>query len=250
MNRERAVDVGCGSGQSTFVLQPHFKEIIGIDVSSTQIEEAKKLLNHDSTITFKVGPGESLPFLDRSCDLVTCCQTIHWLDIPKFYSEVDRILKPGGILAVFGYHFTGPSPNVPNHKEIEKLRKELYEITQPFWDSKRALVDQGYTTIPQIPYSNSFRDESHYTDVEGTLDDFIGYITTWSGFRAFQNVQGNLEAGQLLQTFRDKCLDLLLKSADSEVEVHREDLLLSTPKVALRTNYFLLVGQKPDHPEK
>eukprot|EP00094_Tigriopus_californicus_P004082 TCALIF_03933-PA protein Name:"Similar to DDB_G0268948 Putative methyltransferase DDB_G0268948 (Dictyostelium discoideum)" AED:0.07 eAED:0.07 QI:0/0.5/0.44/0.66/0.75/0.66/9/2714/238 len=157
MNRERAVDVGCGSGQSTFVLQPHFKEIIGIDVSSTQIEEAKKLLNHDSTITFKVGPGESLPFLDRSCDLVTCCQTIHWLDIPKFYSEVDRILKPGGILAVFGYHFTGPSPNVPNHKEIEKLRKELYEITQPFWDSKRALVDQGYTTIPQIPYSNSFR---------------------------------------------------------------------------------------------
>lgn len=243
-NRERAIDIGCGSGQSTFVLQSHFKEIVGIDVSSTQIDEAKKLLGQDSTIIFKVGPAESLPFQDTCIDLVTCCQTIHWLDIPKFYLEVDRVLKPGGILAVYGYHFTGPSPNVPSYKAIEQLKKELYETTQPFWDSKRVLVDQGYTTIPQIPYPNFYRDESHYSDVEGTLEDLIGYISTWSGFRKFKKVKGDLEAAHLLQTFRDKCLDLLLKSADSQVN---QDSSSITPKLTLRTNYFLLVGQKPDN---
>ncbi|EEB17383.1 conserved hypothetical protein [Pediculus humanus corporis] len=39
---ELAVDVGCGSGQSTEVLSPFFKRVIGIDSSDLIIEEARK----------------------------------------------------------------------------------------------------------------------------------------------------------------------------------------------------------------
>lgn len=38
---EIAVDVGCGSGQSTVNLAPFFNRVCGIDVSEAQIEEAK-----------------------------------------------------------------------------------------------------------------------------------------------------------------------------------------------------------------
>ena len=61
--------------------------------------------------TFRVGPSETLDLEDNSVDLVTCCQAIHWFDIPKFYKETDRVLRPqNGIVAIYGYHLTGPSP--------------------------------------------------------------------------------------------------------------------------------------------
>ncbi|MGH0140212.1 UNVERIFIED_CONTAM: hypothetical protein FKN15_070810 [Acipenser sinensis] len=37
-----AVDVGCGSGQGTFGLAPHFQKVVGIDVSEAQLEEARR----------------------------------------------------------------------------------------------------------------------------------------------------------------------------------------------------------------
>jgi 2-polyprenyl-3-methyl-5-hydroxy-6-metoxy-1,4-benzoquinol methylase len=37
-----AVDVGCGSGQSTQVLSPHFSRVVGLDVSEAQIKIAAK----------------------------------------------------------------------------------------------------------------------------------------------------------------------------------------------------------------
>ena len=36
------MDIGCGSGQSTFGLAPHFKKVLGLDISEAQIAEAKK----------------------------------------------------------------------------------------------------------------------------------------------------------------------------------------------------------------
>ena len=79
---------------------------------------------------FRVGQSEVLPFEDNSVDLVTCCQAIHWFDIPKFYQEVNRVLRSkGGVLAVYGYHLTGPAPNAGLNKEqikgLEDLRNNV-----------------------------------------------------------------------------------------------------------------------------
>ena len=50
-----------------------------------------------------------MDFADGSVDLVTSCQAAHWFDdIGAFYAEADRVLRPGGAIAVYGYHFTDP----------------------------------------------------------------------------------------------------------------------------------------------
>lgn len=97
-----ALDVGCGSGQSCVPLKAHFKKVIGIDVSQSQIDQANALKIEG--ITYKVGSGEDISFLgNNSVDLVTVAQALHWIDTEKFYAEVSRILTPGGALVVYGY---------------------------------------------------------------------------------------------------------------------------------------------------
>ena len=108
-------------------MSAHFEKVIGIDVSSAQIEQAQKL-GLSNKVQFQVGPAEKLEnFKDSSVDLVSCCQAIHWFDFAAFYQEVDRVLRPqGGLLAIYGYHLTEPvGPNTQAAAKIKALRDKV-----------------------------------------------------------------------------------------------------------------------------
>ena len=103
---EFAVDAACGTGQSTFLLSDHFQHVVGVDISETQIDQAKLKLEDDNAkgnIEFKVGDAQHLPIESSSVDLLTCAMAWHWLDADKFYAEARRVLKPRGCLAVYGH---------------------------------------------------------------------------------------------------------------------------------------------------
>ena len=101
-NFDLAVDVACGNGQSTRPLCKYFRRVIGCDVSPQQISSAMK--DNIANLSFLVNKGENLGFLENdSVDLLTISQALHWLDRPAFYSEVSRVLKPGGVFAATGY---------------------------------------------------------------------------------------------------------------------------------------------------
>lgn len=53
--------------------------------------------------------------LNNSVQLVTASQSAHWFDLTKFFSETERVLSPGGVLAIYGYSL--PSCGGP-HEEI------------------------------------------------------------------------------------------------------------------------------------
>ncbi|XP_013389806.1 putative methyltransferase DDB_G0268948 [Lingula anatina] len=99
---DHAIDVGCGSGQFTQLLAPHFKQVTGIDISANQISEAIKG-NDRNNITYKMGAAESFPIADESVELVTCVQAAHFIDMDKFYAEAYRVLKPNGCVALISY---------------------------------------------------------------------------------------------------------------------------------------------------
>ena len=116
-----AVDIGCGSGQSTRPLCRHFRQVIGSDVSEEQIKSANAQKGENENIQFRTGKGEDLSFLeDCTVDLITIAQALHWLNHDLFYAEVRRVLKPGGVFAAYGY-----GQNVLSQEEAEKLQTEV-----------------------------------------------------------------------------------------------------------------------------
>lgn len=50
-----------------------------------------------------VCPAEELPFEDASVDVLTSFTAAHWFDIEKFMREANRVLKPGGCVALSTY---------------------------------------------------------------------------------------------------------------------------------------------------
>jgi ubiquinone/menaquinone biosynthesis C-methylase UbiE len=42
--------------------------------------------------------AEDAALADRSVDVITVAQALHWFDLARFYSEVRRVLMPGGTI--------------------------------------------------------------------------------------------------------------------------------------------------------
>ena len=113
-----AVDVGCGSGQSTLALAALCESVVGVDVSEAQLEEARQASVGRANVSYRAAEGHDLAFApDGGVDLVTVAQAMHWFDHAKFYAECRRVLRRGGVLAGYGYGY----PAVVNSQEANDI---------------------------------------------------------------------------------------------------------------------------------
>lgn len=98
----QVLDLGCGSGPvlSKLVDSPLNLNLTGIDYSQDMLDLAAKNLP-ENRVTLRQGDCEHLVFDDDSFDCVICLGVISYAEsIEKAFSEIQRILKPGGIAFV------------------------------------------------------------------------------------------------------------------------------------------------------
>jgi SAM-dependent methyltransferase len=94
---DRALDLGCGDGRLTAELEAG--ELTAADVSRVALERARRRL--PGARLAELDPDAPLPFEDGAFDLVLCAETIeHVRDVQLLLSEVRRVLRPGGTLAL------------------------------------------------------------------------------------------------------------------------------------------------------
>ena len=103
------LDVGCGTGISTFELAKRIDDdglIYGIDFSPPMIDQAEKNAERSRfpNIKFSTGDAEQLDFPDSMFDLVFSNQTLPFIpNRRKALTEMYRVLKPGGLTAHLFY---------------------------------------------------------------------------------------------------------------------------------------------------
>jgi SAM-dependent methyltransferase len=94
---ERTLDLGAGDGRLTAELNT--RELVAADVSAVALERARKRLQQAAVVELE--PDAPLPFGDSEFDLVLCAETIeHVRDVQLLLSELRRVLRPGGRLAL------------------------------------------------------------------------------------------------------------------------------------------------------
>jgi SAM-dependent methyltransferase len=93
----RVLDVGAGRGGFAAMLRDAGHEVFCIDRTVDLVASLPARLG---TRLHVVGQVESLPFLSCHFDVVTAAQTLHRFAPGLALSEIARVLKPGGYLAI------------------------------------------------------------------------------------------------------------------------------------------------------
>lgn len=99
----RVLDMGCGAGHASFVAAQQVKQVVAYDLSSQMLEVVAKAAKDRGleNIATRQGYAESLPFEDNVFDVVISRYSAHhWHDVGRALREVNRVLKPGGVLIV------------------------------------------------------------------------------------------------------------------------------------------------------
>ncbi|MHB1627877.1 MAG: class I SAM-dependent methyltransferase [Bacilli bacterium] len=98
------VDLGCGTGLSSFIWRDSADRVVGVEPNADMIHKAQdKLrgLSDASHISFVQGYSNQLDMASGAADIMTCSQSFHWMEPASTLKEASRVLRKGGIFAVY-----------------------------------------------------------------------------------------------------------------------------------------------------
>jgi SAM-dependent methyltransferase len=174
-----AWDCATGNGQAALELVKHFERVIGTDISEEQIKHA---VQHPR-IAYHVARSDQSGISGTSVDLITVASAIHWFDLDSFYKEVQRVLRPGGILAAWSYHVG----NVES--PFDRIFERFYRgILAPYFPRGAKLVDDRYETIT-LP-GKPLEAEDFHVSATWSFDQMIAFIKSWSGTQGYMKERG------------------------------------------------------------
>jgi SAM-dependent methyltransferase len=178
--RDLAVDVGTGSGQSAVELGERFARVVALDPSEPQLAQARP----HARVTYRRAPAEATGVDAHTADLLTASQAFHRFDRAAFFEEARRILRPGGVVAIWCYGLATISP------EIDAVVMELYEgYLGSYWDPGRRSVERLYgdvifpiaeLTVPRFDMRASW-----------AFEHLVGYLETWSALVTYKLERGS-----------------------------------------------------------
>jgi SAM-dependent methyltransferase len=99
---QRVLDAGCGEGILSCLVAKQGLEVVGVDISTPNIKNAKRLAQSwGIKATFIQGDAEELPFHDRSFDVVLSSHVLeHLPDLDKGLSELYRVTRNQALIAM------------------------------------------------------------------------------------------------------------------------------------------------------
>jgi SAM-dependent methyltransferase len=93
------VDLGCGTGLSTRVWSGVAERVVGIEPNEAMLAAAEPAPG----VEFRHGFAQATGLDDDAADIVTCSQSLHWMEPGPTFAEAARILRDGGVFAAYDY---------------------------------------------------------------------------------------------------------------------------------------------------
>lgn len=177
--RRLAIDCATGNGQAAVGLAAHFARVLAVDASQAQLAHA---LPHPR-VSYLAAPAERLPIAGGAADLVAAAQAAHWFHFARFYAECRRVLRPGGLVALWTYEKFKVDPT------IDAALDHFYtEVIGAYWPPERRYVEQGYRSLP-FPFEERAAPEFELS-LKWDRATVLRYVGTWSAVQRYRDSLG------------------------------------------------------------
>jgi SAM-dependent methyltransferase len=175
-----AWDCGTGNGQAAIGLAEVFDAVVATDASAEQIANAHR----HPRVHYRVATAEASGLTDRSMDLISVAQAVHWFDPGRFFAEVHRIARPHALIALYGYSWFYIAP------ALDALTDQfLLRPVQSYWSANNQLLWDAYRSI-NFPFEEIVppRLAIH---LAWSIDQLFDYYLTWSAVRRKITAEGD-----------------------------------------------------------
>jgi cyclopropane fatty-acyl-phospholipid synthase-like methyltransferase len=151
---DKLLEVACGQGVGSALAIEEFKpkEMHGIDFSKAQIARAKKvnlevIQRNQEKLFFQQGAAENMPYDSSSFDKIFSIEAAqHFENLDTFAKEANRVLKPGGKLAVASFFGTSEKSHSSLSTMIQTIRDGIDKAT-PIHQFEEILKKNGFKNI-------------------------------------------------------------------------------------------------------
>ena len=173
----RVIDLAAGTGRLT-------RELVLTGASVTAVEPVTEMRARIRATTAVRGTAEEIPAGDGSLDAVFVAEAFHWFDAPVALSEIARVLRPGGGLALMWNVGLPQDEEQPWRAEVVELVKDIYFHPQ----GRRVPAASGNEPSDQVDWQSGPGWE-HFEPLEQlafehvqpmTAEDYLAFVSSWS----------------------------------------------------------------------
>jgi len=245
------LDVGCGvGGPAREIAKFSGANIVGLNNNDYQIERATRYAEKEGLskqLQFVKGDFMQMSFPDNSFDAVYAIEaTVHAPSLEGIYSEIFRVLKPGGVFGVYEWLMTDKyDNNNPHYREIRLGIEQGDGISnmEKIEVAIKAMKTAGFQMELNEDMADRPSDYPWYWPISGDLSymqsiwDFPTLVRmTHVGRGLVHRFVGMLEMVKMAPKGTQKTADSLALAADCLVAGGKEKLF---------TPMYLMVGRKP-----
>jgi SAM-dependent methyltransferase len=156
--------------------------VIATDPSAAQIAQARP----QTGVEYRQASAEASGLDDASVDAAVAAQAAHWFDLPRYYAEVRRVVRPGGLVALLAYGV------VHVDRDLSAIVDRFYwQTLAGYWPQERRIVEEGYRSLP-FPFPELATPPFAMT-ATWSLPQLLGYVRTWSAVQAIERARGGEE---------------------------------------------------------
>jgi SAM-dependent methyltransferase len=110
---ELVVDIGSGTGLSTRFWAEHAERVIGVE-PIPEMRDVAVAADAAPNVSYLAASAYDTGLPDACAEIVTCSQSLQWMEPAPAFAEIGRLLRPGGVFAAYEYRWsltTSPPAN-------------------------------------------------------------------------------------------------------------------------------------------
>jgi SAM-dependent methyltransferase len=210
------VDLGSGTGLSTRYWADQAEHVIGIEPTLDMRRQAEAQ-TEAKNVSYQEGYSHHTGLPDHCARIVTCSQSLHWMEPQSTFEEAARILSPGGVFTAYDYDW----PPTTGHWQAEQAYQEcierIAEADKEFANEKPPLKWEKHEHLSRMRTSGCFRYTkeivAHHIE-QGNAERLIGLLLSQGSVMTL--LKNGLSETQLgFDRFRQKVSEALADKSEA-----------------------------------